>query len=61
MTWTMLAVLAVVAVVVGLSRRGSGWSLDLRSSRHPEMGVEGVRRLRSETRAALDAATTLLR
>ena len=59
MTWMMLAVFAAMVVVV--SRRSSGWTFAPHSPRHRGSGVEGVRRLRSETKAALAAATTMLR
>ena len=61
MTWTVLALFALLSAVLGVSRRGSLPLPPSRPARFTATGVEGVRKLRRETKAALHAATTLLR
>jgi hypothetical protein len=60
MTLLVLGLFAVV-VLAGVSRVGLESFPSPRSTHLPGMGVEGVRKLRKQTRAALDAATAMLR
>ena len=61
MTRTVLDLFALVSDLLGVSRGGSFPLPPSRRARFTATGVEGVRKLRRETKAALHAATTLLR
>jgi hypothetical protein len=60
MTWVLVAVVVILFLVLGFA----GWRGEF-IPWHPASpsatGVEGARRLGKKTRAALDAATTMLR
>lgn len=60
MTWTMLALFVLVSLAFGVSRRASLPYPFPRSARFTATGVEGVRKLSRQTKAALDAATDML-
>ena len=61
MTRTVLDLFALVSALLGVSGGGSFPLPPSRRARFTATGVEGVRKLRRETKAALHAATTLLR
>ena len=60
MDWVVLVTFVLVFVVTCLARRRD-WFFPASSSAPTAMGVEGFRRLGKKTRAALTAATTMLR
>ena len=61
MMWALLAVLVLTFVVLALARQRFRTLPLSRLAPFAAMGVEGHRKLGKETRAALAAATTMLR
>jgi len=61
MTWVLLAVFALTFLVLALARHRSRTLPLSRLAPFGAVGVEGHRKLGKETRAALAAATTMLR
>jgi hypothetical protein len=61
MTWVVLAGFVLVFVVPSLARRRDRFFNISRPAPTVSMGVEGSRKLGKKTRAALDAATAMLR
>ena len=60
MTGTVLVAVVMLLLVLGLARRRGDFIL-WRFASNRATGIEGGRRLGNKTRAALDAATTMLR
>ncbi len=59
--WLVLAVFVLIFLVLSVARRRSGFLPASRPAPFAMTGVEGSRKLGKKTRAALDAATTMLR